>query len=60
MNDDARNHEREDFGILYSKWRIISKARETEVELAEKNVKCICVSHDIIIVAHDGLDQMTN
>jgi hypothetical protein len=29
------------FGILYSKWRIISRAIETEVELADKIVKCI-------------------
>jgi hypothetical protein len=34
------------FGILYSKWRIISKAIETEVELADKIVKCICVLHN--------------
>jgi len=37
------------FGILYSKWRIISKATETEVELADKTVKCICVLHNTII-----------
>jgi hypothetical protein len=36
-------------GILYSKWRIISKAIETEVELADKIVKCICVLHNTII-----------
>ena len=38
-----------DFGILYSKWRIISKAIETEVELADKIVKCICVLRNTII-----------
>ena len=37
------------FGILYSKWRIISKAIETEVELADKIVKYICVLHNTII-----------
>jgi hypothetical protein len=37
------------FGILYSKWRIISKAIETEVELADNIVKCICVLHNTII-----------
>ena len=37
------------FEILCSKWRIISKATETEVELADKIVKCICVLHDTII-----------
>jgi hypothetical protein len=31
------------FGILYSKWPIISKAIETEAEVADKIVKCICV-----------------
>jgi len=36
------------FGILYSKWRIISKTIETEVELADKTVKCICVLHNTI------------
>jgi hypothetical protein len=37
------------FGILYSKWRIILKAIEMEVELADKIVKCICVLHNTII-----------
>jgi len=37
------------FGILYSKWCVISKAVETEVELADKIVKCICVLHNTII-----------
>jgi len=36
-------------GNLYSKWRIISKAIETEVELADNIVKCICVLHNTII-----------
>ena len=36
-------------GILYSKWRIISKAIETEVELPDNIVKCICVLHNTII-----------
>ena len=37
------------FVILYSKWRIISNAIETEVELADKTVKCICILHNTII-----------
>jgi hypothetical protein len=37
------------FGILYAKWRVISKAIETEVQLADKIVKCICVLHNTII-----------
>jgi hypothetical protein len=37
------------FGILYSKWHIISKAIEAEVELADKIVKCICVLHNTTV-----------
>jgi len=37
------------FGILYSKWRIISKTIEMEVELPDNIVKCICVLHNTII-----------
>jgi hypothetical protein len=37
------------FGILYSKWRIILKAIEIEVELADKIVKSICIWHNTII-----------
>jgi hypothetical protein len=37
------------FGILYSKWRIILKAIETEVELADKIVKSICILRNTII-----------
>jgi hypothetical protein len=37
------------FEILFSKWRIISKAIETEVELADKIVKGICVLRSTII-----------
>jgi len=44
------------FGILYSKWRIISKATETAVELADKIVKCICVLHNTII-DKEGVDR---
>jgi hypothetical protein len=36
------------FGILYSKWRVISKAIETEIELADKIVKCICILNNTI------------
>jgi hypothetical protein len=37
------------FGILYSKWRFISKAIETEVELTDKIVKCMCVLHNTVL-----------
>jgi hypothetical protein len=36
------------FGILYSKWRITSKAMETEIELADKIAKYIRVLHNTI------------
>jgi hypothetical protein len=48
-NFNERLSRARNFGILYSKWRIISKAIETEVELADKSVKCICVLHNTII-----------
>lgn len=37
------------FGILYSKWRLLSKCIETDVVLADNIVKCICVLHNTII-----------
>jgi len=37
------------FGILFSKWHIISKAIETEVELGDEIVKCICVLQNTIM-----------
>ena len=44
------------FGILYSKWHIISKAIEMEVELADKIVKCICILHNTI-VEKEGVER---
>jgi hypothetical protein len=44
------------FGIVYSKWRVISKAIETEVELAEKNVKCIRVLRNTVI-ENEGFER---
>lgn len=37
------------FGILYSKWRIFSKAIETDVTTADKIIKCCCVLQNLII-----------
>lgn len=37
------------FGIPYAKWRLLSKYNETEVNLSEKIIRCICVLHNIII-----------
>nr|XP_034194916.1 uncharacterized protein LOC117611115 isoform X2 [Osmia lignaria] len=37
------------FGIIFSKWRILSKAIETSVTVADDIVKAICVLHNAII-----------
>jgi hypothetical protein len=37
------------FGILYSKWRIFSKAIETTEKTADKIVKAACVLQNVII-----------
>ncbi|XP_046681626.1 uncharacterized protein LOC124368382 [Homalodisca vitripennis] len=37
------------FGILTSKWKLLSKPIETEVGKAEKIIKCMCLLQNIII-----------
>lgn len=37
------------FGIIFSKWRILSKAIETTESTTEKIIKTICLLHNIII-----------
>ena len=37
------------FGILTAKWRLFNKAIETNVNKAERIVRCICLLHNIII-----------
>ena len=37
------------FGILTAKWRLLNKAIETNVNKAERIVRCICLLHNIII-----------
>ncbi|KAG8196015.1 hypothetical protein JTE90_028985 [Oedothorax gibbosus] len=37
------------FGILFSKWRILSKPIETKVETADLIIKCICFLQNVII-----------
>ncbi|XP_050298995.1 uncharacterized protein LOC126737934 [Anthonomus grandis grandis] len=37
------------FGILTAKWRLLYKVIETEVEKAEKIIKCMCLLHNLII-----------
>jgi len=48
------------FGILYSKWRIISKAIETEVDLADNIVKFICVLHNTIVEKQGAERHLTD
>lgn len=45
----ARNIAECTFGIIYSKWRILSKAIETDEKTADKMIKAICVLHNTII-----------
>lgn len=44
------------FGILNSKWRILSKCIDTKVELADSIIKCVCILHNTII-EREGLSQ---
>lgn len=37
------------FGILYAKWRLLSKSIETDVGLVNDIIKCICILHNTII-----------
>lgn len=37
------------FGILNSKWTLLSKCIDTDVRLADSIVKCICILHNTII-----------
>lgn len=44
------------FGLLKSKWRILTKAIETNVEVAKTITKSVCLLHNIII-DKEGLDK---
>lgn len=37
------------FGILYSKWRLLSKCIETDIDVTDNIIKCICILHNTII-----------
>ena len=37
------------FGIMAAKWRILSKAIETNENVAMSIVKCICILHNVVI-----------
>ena len=37
------------FGILAAKWRLLNKAIETNINKAERIVRCVCLLHNIII-----------
>lgn len=47
------------FGILYAKWRILSKAIETDEKTADILIKTICVLHNIIIDT-EGFERHLN
>lgn len=51
----ARNTIECAFGLLSSKWRILTKAIETKVETAKTITKCVCLLHNIVI-DKDGPD----
>ena len=36
-----------DFGVIIAKWRLLNKALETNVNKAERTVRCICLLHNI-------------
>lgn len=44
------------FGILNSKWCILSKCIDTRVDLADSIIKCVCILHNTII-DREGMDQ---
>lgn len=44
------------FGILFAKWRLLSKCIETDVDAIENIVKCMCVLHNVII-NKEGIDH---
>lgn len=44
------------FGIIASKWQILNKSIETNVDVAVDIVKCICVLHNIII-SKEGVEH---
>jgi hypothetical protein len=50
------------FGILYAKWRLLSNSIETDVDLVESIIKCICLVHNTIIdmegVQHHLIDTV--
>lgn len=44
------------FGILYAKWRILTKEMETDVPLTEMIIKCVCLLNNTII-EREGIDR---
>lgn len=44
------------FGILYSKWRILSKAIETNIDLADNIIKCVCILQNTIF-DREGIER---
>ena len=44
------------FGIMTAKWRLLSKEIETDADLVDRIIKCICVLHNVII-DREGMDH---
>jgi hypothetical protein len=44
------------WGILLRKWRILKKPTTTSPDMANKTVKCACVSHNTVVTRED-LDE---
>lgn len=53
----ARRTVENSFGILSSKWRILNKAIETNVEHAIAITKAVCVLHNLVL-KHDQLNNL--
>lgn len=47
------------FGILVAKWRLLNKEIETDVLLADRIVKCVCVLHNTIIDKEGMVQNLT-
>lgn len=44
------------FGIINAKWRILSKAIETNIDTADDIIKCICILHNFVM-QKDGFER---
>ncbi|GFO30197.1 protein antagonist of like heterochromatin protein 1 [Plakobranchus ocellatus] len=47
------------FGILNSKWCILSKCIDTNINLADSIIKCVCILHNTIIDKEGSSENLT-